>query len=225
MPNSPTNIANDIPCDYWKSVCADVDHPLSCVDPDNKFVWVNSAFERLVGYSIAELAGRTWMSITDQKDVGGDLASVHSVIEGKIPQYTMSKNYVHKRGHKVPVDLTVRRFPDSPLDPLAYFRVESPPARATRPELEEVKETLMCRIQNLEAQMEREKVSVNVGSEFIGGDKIGRDKNGTSAMKFMAGAFTIMAITIAYLFYYVATTATNTTPEKPSIVNADSPSE
>lgn len=164
------------------------------------------------------------MSVTDQRDVGGDLASVHSVIEGKIPQYTMSKNYVHKRGHKVSVDLTVRRFPDSALEQLAYFRVESPPARATKPELEEVRETLMCRIQNLEAEINRGKVAVNVGSEFVGGDKIGRDKNSDASIKVIASVLGVVAVTVAWLIYYVATSVTNTAPEKPGIQNADSPS-
>jgi len=65
-----------VPDEWWREACEVVSHPMAAVQPaDNTFIWVNQAFERLVGYSRAELREKTWMSITVQEDVGGDLAS------------------------------------------------------------------------------------------------------------------------------------------------------
>jgi PAS domain S-box-containing protein len=197
-------VKHDIPLLFWKELCQEADYPMACVDSDNKFVWVNTAYERLLGYSIIEITGKTWMSVTDQNDVGGDLASVAAVIDGLIPQYTMSKNYVHKRGYKVPVDLTVRRFPESAAETMMYFRVETPPAKANRSELQELKETIMYRINKLENN-----TTTNTGNT-------GRDRNSDTAIKVLASAFAVMVLGIAWLFYYVVIAHNGTTPKPPS---------
>lgn len=212
---------SDIPDEYWKATCDEIDYPLACISTNNKFIWVNTAFEKLVGYSIAQLIDREWMEITKQSDVGGDLASVNAVMKGKITHYTMSKSYIHKRGHLIPVELTVRRFPRSLTENIICFIVEASPAKATRPELEEMQNKLEGMISELRKRIEDDEkgIEVNVGNienRRAGGDIVGRDKNSDNAIKFMASALAVMCIVVAWLIYYVATTGKQQMPVQPS---------
>lgn len=190
---------------------------MACVGPDNRFVLVNSAFERLLGYSSAELSGRTWMDVTVQGDVGGDLASVEAVIEGRIDTYSLEKDYLHKRGRAIPVQLTVRRYPRASHLPLLYFSVEAPVSTITRPEVLSLERDLREELKKLAHELQKG-VNVNVGDN-VGGDKVGNDKNSDSALKYMAGALVAIALVVAWLFYYVATVANRTTPSPPPSVN------
>lgn len=189
----------NVPEGYWQAACEDMDYPLACVCPNNTFMWVNSAFEKLLGYSVAELYGKTWMSITEQKYVGGDLASVHAVVSGKITHYTMSKNYIHKRGFVVPVELTVRRFPMSAIEDLVCFIAEAPPTKATKPELDQVEQNLLTIIEELKLRVDHNERGINISmgnrdsgntstntnnsnsSTNAGGDNVGRNKNSNSS--------------------------------------------
>lgn len=218
-----------VPAGYWQQTCEDIDYPLACVSTSNKFIWVNSAFERLTGYSVAELFDHTWMSITDQKDVGGDLESVEAVITGKITHYTMSKDYRHKRGHLVPVDLTVRRFPTSRVDDLICFIVECPPAKATKPELDQVELSLNKKIDDLNKKIEHNEkgISIIMGNKDgghnhnIGGDYSGRDKinNSDSAIKILGISLGVVAIVIAWLFYYITVANKDVNPTPPPTIS------
>lgn len=208
----------DVPTGFWRAACEDADHPLACVGLDHRFKWVNSAFERLVGWSVVELTGRTWMEITVQGDVGGDLASIEAVMSGKVTHYTMSKSYIHRRGHAVPVELTVRRFPPNVIDDVLCFRVEAPPAKATRPELDQVEKSLLRMISELRVKVETmdehqprhdrstttSGVTVNTG-----------DTNSDRAMRYQTGALVAIAGILAYLFYYVATLPKQDAPAPP----------
>lgn len=214
----------DVPMGYWQKACEEVDYPLACVCPDSKFMWVNSAFERLLGYSVAELFSRTWMSITEQKDVGGDLASVQAVISGKISHYTMSKNYIHKRGHVVPVDLTVRRFPSSAVEDIVCFIVEAPPTKATKPELDQVEQQLMQKIEELEKRISHNEkgISISMGNRDVtsGGDYTGRDKNNDNTIKVMGVGLAVMAIAMIWAFYYITVANKPEMPKNPPNIPA-----
>lgn len=107
---------SDMPPDEWfRFACEVIPHGVACVSLDNKFVWVNHEYCRLVGYSQAELVGRTWMSITADDDVGGDLKSVDD-LKGSADSrqsYTLRKRYVHRDGHLVPIMLFVHSFAEA----------------------------------------------------------------------------------------------------------------
>lgn len=138
--------AVDVPEGWWKEACEVVNHPMACVATDNRFVWVNSAFERLTGYSRSELAQMMWMDITVQSDVGGDLASVKDVIDGIDHKYTIAKRYRHKLGKDIPIVLSVWRFPRSVDNMLACFIVEAIPQHATTIEVEKLRAELQEQI-------------------------------------------------------------------------------
>lgn len=210
----------EIPCEFFRESWEDVDHPMCCVSLEHRFVKCNSVWERLLGYSSEELRQHTWMSITRAEHVGGDLASVQAVMEGRQTEYRMEKDYIHKKGHYVPVVLIVRRYPRQSTEPLLYFRVEAPMAIATRPELDDIasRTTEMLAKFHDELTMIKERgVSVHVGDKWRDGDKAGRDleKNSDRTIKYLIGGLVAMAIVVAWLFYYVAVAGGGGTPVPP----------
>lgn len=202
-----------IPEGFWKSVCEDVNHPLACVDLENRFRWVNRAYELLLGYSYGELIGRTWMEVTEQKDIGPDWANVQAIIRGDTDAYTMQKDYRHKNGRKIKVSLTVRRFPESMLQNMICFRVETPKVYASHQEIDEVRDSLMGHLNELKAMVlnnrkyeDNHRIEVNV-DKSIGGDSVGRDKNSDASIKIMMGGLVAIIALSAWLMYYVAVVA------------------
>jgi len=79
------------------------------VAPNHRFVRSNGAFNSIVGYSHSELYIRTWQSITHPDDVSGDQSGAEELKrDQKSDIYTVTKRYIHKRGHSVWVNLHVR---------------------------------------------------------------------------------------------------------------------
>jgi len=219
-------MGNNIPQEFFRDAWEDCEHPMACVGTDNKFVAVNAAFERLLGYSEAEMSGHTWMQYTLHADVGGDLASVNAVIEGRATQYRMDKRYVHKRGHTIPVSLTVRRFPKDLLQPITFFSVQAPVQHATQLELSELQKThhttFTALIKRLDEIEKRGTVTVTnqQGDQWRDGDKTGRDKtsNSDQMIKYLCGGVIMMAISLVWIAYYVATTTSGATPQAPPAI-------
>lgn len=219
----------EVPNGFWKELCEDADHPMACVGIDNKFIWVNYAFERLVGYSNTELYGISWVSITKQQNVGGDLASVQAVIDGKITEYSLSKDYIHKRGHLVPVELIVRKFPPSQVEPILCFMVESPMSKPTKTDLQKVEDNFSLVVNELREKLEKYENGFRIinnnenqmGDKWRDGDKTFGDKttNSDKTIKILGIAFLGMVIAVAWLFYYVATSNKNINPTPPPNIN------
>ena len=139
---------------WYEHLLSNINHPAALVGNDHKFVWCNIAYERLVGYAEAELKNKTWMSITVDDDVGGDLTAAQSIAHENRKEYTTAKHYRHKNGSEVPIVLTVWRFPIS--GDLIGFSVEAVPAN-TVAKLEKFHEehmreiaAIVQRIENIE---------------------------------------------------------------------------
>lgn len=197
-----------VPDEWWREACEVVSHPMAAVQPaDNTFIWVNQAFERLVGYSRAELREKTWMSITVQEDVGGDLASVNDLVGGRDQQYTMSKRYRHKFGKLIPIELTVWRFPRDTSDEMVCFIVEAMPESASTLELDELRQKLESGIENLEIRWklleEEKKKGVNIS--MTGTDNSQRaDRGGRNTTN---SNTVIIAVVIALCIAFTSMTA------------------
>jgi len=189
----------------WEYICEFSDQPLAIVGLDNTFVWVNSAWEKLVGYSTIELLNMTWMDITISKDKAGNAESVSKVRDGFITNYSMSKNYRHKNGQQVPVVLTVTRFPSDKEEPIVAFLVK---IGETLP-LEDIN-TLIENIEKRLEKMENDKEGINItigqlgDGHNAGGDIVGKDKNSDNAIKFIVGAAVVMFIFAAWVIYYLS---------------------
>lgn len=218
--------AYEVPLEFFVESWEDADHPMACVGIDNNFVKVNSAFERMLGYSSEELRGKSWISFTKDEHVGGDLASIKAVIEGRLESYYLEKDYRHKRGHYVPVALAVRRYPRHATSTLAYFRVEAPIAVATRPEIGEMRHDMMEVIVQLRDRLAKveERGFVQVGDTWRDGDKTGRDRsdkiankitNEATTMQYMAAMMGVVVIALIWVVYYVATIVKDVEPKSP----------
>ena len=74
------------------------------IGTDNKFLRVNEAFCKLLGYREAELVGvRSFAAITYADDVAESLEKYQSMVRGEFPRYTLEKRYLDKSGSVVRV--------------------------------------------------------------------------------------------------------------------------
>jgi PAS domain S-box-containing protein len=93
---------------------------MALVAPDGRWLQVNSALCRIVGYSAEELLATNFQAITHPDDLNADLGYMTRVLAGDINTYQMEKRYLHKRGHVVWILLSVSLVRDAAGQPL-YF--------------------------------------------------------------------------------------------------------
>lgn len=80
---------------------------LAVVGLDGRWLDVNAAICRLVGYDRETLLRMTFQDITHPDDLATDLGLLQRTIRGEIPGYVMEKRYRHRDGREVPVELHV----------------------------------------------------------------------------------------------------------------------
>lgn len=80
---------------------------LCLVRPDGSFERVNRSFEKISGYSGAELSRITFAQITHPEDLEKDLELTEAMFAGKTDGFTMEKRYIRKDGQVVWIHLTV----------------------------------------------------------------------------------------------------------------------
>ena len=72
-----------------------------------RFLRANQRYADMVGYSVPEMLGMTFQSLTHPDDLADNLAHLVRLKAGEVPEYRMEKRYLHKNGQVVWVDLTV----------------------------------------------------------------------------------------------------------------------
>jgi PAS domain S-box-containing protein len=80
---------------------------MAVVGIDGRFLRVNRALCRIVGYTAEELAGLTFQSVTHPEDLNADLGLLEQLRRGEIPRYTLAKRYIRKDGSAAEVILGV----------------------------------------------------------------------------------------------------------------------
>ena len=91
---------------------------MALVSLNGRFLQVNAALCRILGYSDAELLGYTFQALTHPEDLEPDLALVRKALAGEISHFEMEKRYIHKGGREVWTLLTaalVRGISGEPL--------------------------------------------------------------------------------------------------------------
>ena len=91
------------------------------VSRDGRFLMVNRAFCRMVGYTAEELCALTFQDITHIDDLEGDLDSVNHLLEGRIETYEMDKRYIRKDGQITWGRLSVSLLRDDEGVPLHFI--------------------------------------------------------------------------------------------------------
>ncbi len=74
---------------------------------DGRWIRVNRRLCEILGYSEAEILGRTFQVVTHPDDLESDLAFVEKLLAGALDSYSMEKRYVRKDGKSVWAQLTV----------------------------------------------------------------------------------------------------------------------
>jgi two-component system CheB/CheR fusion protein len=89
---------------------------------DGKFIRVNPAFCTMCGWSKEELLQKSFQEITAPNDVAEDLRHLQDLIDGKYQTYEMEKNYIHKDGHLILVQLNMSAVRDVGGTPLHFVK-------------------------------------------------------------------------------------------------------
>ena len=77
------------------------------VAPDGRFLEVNPALCRIVGYPADALLGKTFQDITHPDDLDADLDYVRRMLAAEVETYSTEKRYFHADGHVVWINLSV----------------------------------------------------------------------------------------------------------------------
>jgi PAS domain S-box-containing protein len=93
---------------------------MALVSTEGRWLKVNQAVCRLLGYSADELLSKTFQDVTHPDDLEADLGHVQELLDRKTDSYHMEKRYFHKDGHLVWVELGVSLVCDKQNQPL-YF--------------------------------------------------------------------------------------------------------
>ena len=97
--------------DIYKTALELVPHPCAFVCNDHKFVYINNAWSKLLGYSESELIGTRWQDITKVEHIGGDQMEADKIRDGEQTEFFTEKTYLTKVGATVNVALYVHRYP------------------------------------------------------------------------------------------------------------------
>jgi PAS domain S-box-containing protein len=87
---------------------------------EGRWLQVNAALVRILGYSEEELLATTFQALTHPEDLEANLELLRRALAGKIDHYEMQKRYIHKDGRTISVLLTVSVVQDALRRPL-YF--------------------------------------------------------------------------------------------------------
>jgi len=93
---------------------------VALASPTGRWLKVNRALCRLVGYTEAELLTRSFQDITCPEDLADNLESVRQLVAGEVRSYQTEKRYIHAAGHLVTVLLNVSLVRDAQDQP-RYF--------------------------------------------------------------------------------------------------------
>jgi PAS domain S-box-containing protein len=219
-----------VPSSWWQATCESIRHPIACVNRMHHFIWVNGAFERLVGYSQAELREKTWMDITATEDLGADLKNVDAVISGENYQYSMLKHYVHKSGHKVRITLTVWRHPADYRD-FVCFIVEAMPDQASITDVRVIEQSLRATLKAVEQRVSHLEREENLMDQNRSSTNVNVGNNSTEIFRWIVVGLLALIGAVSYLSYVAswpnhkgdADPPTNPVPSLPSLSDLPSP--
>jgi PAS domain S-box-containing protein len=94
---------------------------IALVAPDGRWLQVNPAVTRLLGYTESEFRGVDFQSLTHPEDLGAELACMRRAFAGKIEHYELEKRYFHKNGGIVTASLTASLIRDRGGRPLHFI--------------------------------------------------------------------------------------------------------
>lgn len=186
---------------FFQEAWEDIEHAMCILDENDCFVKLNTAFERMLGYSARELIGKNYTVVSQPRNVGHHLSNMEDLKSGITLNFRTEVYLVHKNGHNIPSRVIVRRFPRNQSINAVLFNVEAPLATATRPELDEMEKQIKETQQNLQDQIDKiVKDGVKVRIENTGRDNI-TTTNSDKMIRYLAFAVIALGAVVAYVIY------------------------
>ncbi|HEX5580593.1 MAG TPA: PAS domain S-box protein, partial [Gemmatimonadaceae bacterium] len=96
---------------------------MAIVSLDGRWLEVNTALCRQLGYDAAELQEMTFVDVTHPDDLEGDIELGTRLLRGEVPSYVREKRYLHRSGATIWVLLSASLVRDAGGTPL-YFLVQ-----------------------------------------------------------------------------------------------------
>jgi two-component system cell cycle sensor histidine kinase/response regulator CckA len=94
---------------------------MALTTPDGRWIEVNPALCRIVGYTREDLLARTFHDITHADDLAGDLEGRRRLLAGQTEVDEREKRYIHKNGHAVWALRTASLVRDAAGEPLHFI--------------------------------------------------------------------------------------------------------
>lgn len=94
---------------------------IAIVGLDYRWVAVNAAVCRMLGYTEAELSKLTFVDVTHPGDIDADVELAEKLARGEIPSYKMEKRYITKSGDVLWINLTASTVVDEEGKALYYL--------------------------------------------------------------------------------------------------------
>ncbi len=91
---------------------------MALTSPDSRILKVNAALCRMLGFSEAELVGRSFVEITHIDDLGVNIIGIQQLVSGETPSFRMEKRYIHKDGTVIWGDMSTALVSDIKGSPL-----------------------------------------------------------------------------------------------------------
>ena len=88
-------------------------HGITVADPAGRYLGANAAFQRLVGYSDAELRAKTFFDVTHADDVAESWRAFEAIVTGAADRMVFDKRYVRKDGNVIWAHVSVTRIVDN----------------------------------------------------------------------------------------------------------------
>ena len=88
-----------------------IPHPCAFVSMEDRFLYVNAAWTRMLGYTESEMREVRWQDITKTEHIGGDSKEADKLKKGQQTEFFTEKVYISKLNLEVPVSLYVHRYP------------------------------------------------------------------------------------------------------------------
>src|SRR5215813_3905359 len=94
---------------------------MAITSPDRRFVEVNQKLCDILGYSMDQLTGMSWVDVTHPDDVAENIRLLDETLRGKTEGYVLDKRFIHRDGHIVYASISARcaRRADRTVDYLA----------------------------------------------------------------------------------------------------------
>lgn len=80
------------------------------VDPEGRFLYVSASFERIFGYTPAEVLGRRTFDLLHPDDRAATIQQAAQVMAGELQRHFRNR-YIHKDGHAVDIQWSARWHP------------------------------------------------------------------------------------------------------------------